>query len=113
MLILEKIIAHLERVNESSISEMTRTTNELDRNRLSGFLRACEELGIVESTGKASHRKYRLKADYLKKLEGFKLQVTQINETQEKRQYWEFPHKTRLKKRRIEWSNDIPGGGES
>lgn len=113
MSVLEKIITHLERTKESSISEMTHAVEELDRNRLSGFLRACEELHIVESTGKASHRRYRLKANYLQKIKHLQVRRTQISRSNETRNYWHFPHRTRLKQRQIEWSTDIPGSIKS
>ena len=58
MLVLSKIIAHLEQVRESTILEMTQIATELDRNRLSGFLRACEEIGIIESIGKIIEKLY-------------------------------------------------------
>ncbi|MHA2247481.1 MAG: hypothetical protein ACXADY_21210 [Candidatus Hodarchaeales archaeon] len=78
MLVLQKIILYLEQVRESTILEMTKVANELDRNRLSGFLRACEEVGIIESIGKASHRKYRLTDSYLKKLEALSIQQSHV-----------------------------------
>jgi len=108
MLVLKKIISHLEKVHESSISEMTQIAIELDRNRLSGYLRACEEVGIIESTGRASHRKYKLKENYLSTLEALSLELNLSKTPQKGRNKWHLPHKMRLKERNITWSDDIP-----
>lgn len=110
MLVLTKIISHLEQVRESTILEMTQIATELDRNRLSGFLRACEEVGIIESVGKASHRKYRLTDDYLLRIEGLSLKSKEIKVIPEGRKKWHYPYKKQLKERNISWSDDIPGG---
>jgi hypothetical protein len=110
MLVLKKIISHLEQVHESSILEMTKIATELDRNRLSGYLRACEEMGIIESTGRASHRKYRLKENYQSTLEALSLQLKSTKILSEGRMKWHFPHKRRLKERNISWSDEIPKG---
>lgn len=110
MIVLTKIISHLEQVRESTILEMTQIATELDRNRLSGFLRACEEVGIIESIGKASHRKYRLKDDYLLRIEGLSLKSKEIKALPEGRKKWHYPYKKQLKERNISWSDEIPGG---
>lgn len=108
MLVLRKIISHLEQVRESTILEMTQVTTELDRNRLSGFLRACEEVGIIESIGKASHRKYRLTDSYLQTLDALSLQQNHVERPQKGRKKWHYPYKKRLKERNISWSDEIP-----
>lgn len=110
MLVLRKIISHLEQVRESTILEMTRVTTELDRNRLSGFLRACEEVGIIESIGKASHRKYRLTDSYLQTLDALSLQQNQGESPEKGRKKWHYPYKKRLKERNISWSDEVPEG---
>ena len=108
LLTIEKIISYLEEVKESSITDMIHIAKDLDRNRISGYLRACEELGILENVGKASHGRYRLREDYMKKLEYLQFKVKKLNKKENKRKTWHFPHKTRIKKRKINWSNDIP-----
>ncbi|MHA1168434.1 MAG: hypothetical protein ACTSP4_15915 [Candidatus Hodarchaeales archaeon] len=108
MSIIEKIVSYLEEVKESSITDMIKVAEDLDRNRISGYLRACEELGILEKVGKASHSKYRLKKNYSMKLEYLNFKVTKLNKTDETRKTWYFPHKKRLKKRTITWSSDLP-----
>ena len=108
MLVLNKIISHLEQVRESTILEMTQIATELDRNRLSGYLRACEELGIIESTGRASHRKYKLKSNYLLTLEALSLKLNTTKRPPEGRNKWHYPYKRRLKERNISWSDEIP-----
>ena len=113
MLVIEKIISHLEKVNESTISDMTKVAPELDRNRLSGFLKACEEIGVVESIGKASHRKYRLKNTYKQLLSSLDLKVQSIESHNTGRKKWHYPHKRRLKERKIIWSNEIPEGNDN
>ncbi len=110
MLVLTKIISHLEQVRESTILEMTQIATELDRNRLSGFLRACEEVGIIESVGKASHRKYRLKDDYLLRIDALSLESREIKKIPKGRKKWHYPYKKQLKERNISWSDEIPGG---
>jgi len=110
MLVLRKIISHLEQVRESTILEMTRVATELDRNRLSGFLRACEEVGIIESIGKASHRKYRLTDGYLQTLGALSLQQNHVERPEKGRKKWHYPYKKRLKGRNISWSDEIPEG---
>jgi hypothetical protein len=110
MLVLKKIISHLEKVRESTILEMTQVTTELDRNRLSGFLRACEEVGIIESIGRASHRKYRLANNYLQTLDALSLQPNHVEKPQKGRKKWHYPYKKRLKERNISWSDEIPEG---
>ncbi len=110
LLVLKKIISHLEQVRESTILEMTRVATELDRNRLSGFLRACEEVGIVESIGKASHRKYRLTDNYLQSLDALSLRQNNVERPQKGRKKWHYPYKKRLKGRNISWSDEIPEG---
>lgn len=112
MLVLKKIISHLEEVRESTILEMTQVTTELDRNRLSGFLRACEEVGIIKSIGKASHRKYRLTKSYLQTLKALSLQLDHVETPQRSRKKWHYPYKKRLKERNISWSDEIPEGVE-
>ncbi|MFX0152533.1 MAG: hypothetical protein ACFFAJ_17225 [Candidatus Hodarchaeota archaeon] len=110
MSVLAKIISHLEQVHESTILEMTQIATELDRNRLSGFLRACEEVGIIESVGKASHRKYRLKNDYMSRIDSLLLKSEVIKAPPEGRKRWHYPYKKQLKERNISWSDEIPGG---
>ena len=110
MLVLKKIISHLEKVHESTILEMTRVTTELDRNRLSGFLRACEEVGIIESIGKASHRKYRLKNSYLQTLDALSFHLNHDKRPKKGRKKWRSPYKKRLKERNLSWSDEIPEG---
>ncbi len=110
MLVLKKIISHLEQVHESTILEMTQVATELDRNRLSGFLRACEEVGIIKSIGKASHRRYRLTDSYLKTLDALSLQQNHIERPQKGRKKWHYPYKKRFKERNISWSDEIPEG---
>ena len=110
MTVLTKIISHLEQVRESTILEMTQIATELDRNRLSGFLRACEEIGIIESIGKTSHRKYRLKNDYLLKIDAISPKSHKIRALPEGRKKWHYPFKKQLKERNISWSDEIPGG---
>ncbi len=110
MLVLKKIISHLEKVRESTILEMTQVATELDRNRLSGFLRACEEVGIIESIGKASHRKYKLTDSYLQTLDNLSLRKNHVERPQIGRKKWHYPYKKRLKKRNISWSDEIPEG---
>ncbi len=110
MLVLRKIISHLEQVRESTILEMTQVTTELDRNRLSGFLRACEEVGLIESIGKASHKKYRLTDSYLQILDALSLQQNHVERPQKGRKKWHYPYKKRLKERNISWSDEIPEG---
>ena len=73
MLVLNKIISHLEQFHESTILEMAKIATELDLSKFSGFLKACEELGIIESIDKASHRKYRLKDNYLSTLDALSI----------------------------------------
>ncbi|MHA1973728.1 MAG: hypothetical protein ACTSW1_12080 [Candidatus Hodarchaeales archaeon] len=109
MSVLDKIIFYLENVHESTISEMTKIATGLDRNRLSGFLRACEEIGIIESVGKASHRKYRLKKDYLLKIEALSIKSHKTQALSEGRKKWHYPFKKQLKERSISWSDEIPG----
>ena len=71
-------------------------------------MRACEELGILEIVGKASHSKYKLKDGYEQKLDYLQFKVTKLSRNDSKRKTWHFPHKTRMKKRKISWSNDVP-----
>jgi len=73
-------------------------------------LRACEEVGIIESTGRASHRKYKLKDNYLSTLEALSLKLKSTKSPLKGRKKWHYPYRRRLKERNISWSDEIPKG---
>ncbi len=69
-----------------------------------------EEVGIIEGIGRASHRKYRLKKNYLQSIDALSLKLTDTKSSPEGRKKWHYPHKKYLKERSISWSDEIPKG---